>query len=109
MLLAYKLKLGLCQNLPKVQIFHPYIIDALTLFSASSHPIIASALKFLKLILVAPATNINSMPFPWLVLNRFRKICLSLQCVRVAVCSTVFFHKSKFAFETRKNVFPRNF
>ena len=29
--------------------------------------------------------------FPWLVLNRLRKICLPLQCVRLDVCSAAFF------------------
>ena len=38
-------------------------------------------------------------PFPWLILNRSRKICLALQCIGVAVCSTASFHKSKFIFK----------
>ena len=66
------------------------------------------------LILVAPATNVISEPFPWLVSTRSLKTCLALQCVRVVVCSTAFFHESKITFENRlskshKNVFPGTF
>ena len=47
----------------------------------------------MRLILVAAATNVISEPFPWLVLNRTRKTCLALQCIRVVVYSTVFLIK----------------
>ena len=47
-------------------------------------------------------------------LNRSRKTCLALQCVRVAACGHSSFHKRKFIFEngslkSRKNVFPECF
>ena len=37
--------------------------------------------------------------FPWLTLNWMRKTCPALQCIRVVVCRTAFFHKSTFIFE----------
>ena len=40
---------------------------------------------------MAPATNVNSEPFPWLVLNRSRGTCPGLQCIRMVVCKTAFF------------------
>ena len=56
--------------------------------------------KFLRLTLVAHATNVTSEPFPWLILNRLRKTCLVLQCIGVVVCSAAFFHKRKFILKT---------
>ena len=73
MLSAYKSKQDFCQNLSKVQIFLHYIIHAFRLFPASSHPIIARFSNFVRLILVAPATNVISEPFPWLLPNRSPK------------------------------------
>ena len=85
------------------------IIDNFRLFPASNHPSIA------MLILVAPATNIISKLFPWLVLNRSRKICLDLQCIRVVGCmQSNFFRKVRLFPKTvnwnpTKNVFPEIF
>ena len=45
----------------------------------------------MRLILVAPATNVIFEPFPWLVVNLSRQACLALQFVRVVVCSKACF------------------
>ena len=82
MLLAYKLKQDFWQNLPKVQIFHPYMIDAFRLFLALSHPIIARFSNF-EFDFVTPATNVVSVLFLWLVLSRSSKTCLALWCIIV--------------------------
>ena len=63
--------------MPKVQIFHTYIIDAFRLFLALSHPIIVRFSNF-EVDFVAPVTNVISELFPWLVLNRLRKTYLAL-------------------------------
>ena len=55
--------------------------------------------ELLRLILVNPATNAIFEKFPWLILNRSRNTYPTLQRMRVVVCSTAFFHKSKFIFE----------
>ena len=98
----------------KAQIFHPYIIDAFKLVPASTHPIIGWFSNFWDWFLVDSSTNVISKSFHWFVLNGSRKTCLAVQCVRIAVCSTGFFHKSKFIFKNsllkfRQNVFPGNF
>ena len=82
--------------MPKVQIFHPYIIDAFRLFLAFSHPIIARFSNF-EVDFVAPVTNVVSELFPWLVVMRSRKTCLARSA---SECSTAFFYKSKVIFET---------
>ena len=48
---------------------------------------------------MAPATNVVSQPFPWLILNNLRKTCLALQCIRVALFRTALFHKGMSIFE----------
>ena len=45
---------------------------------------------FLRLTLVAHATNVISEPFPWLILNSSRKTCLALQYIGVVVCNAAF-------------------
>ena len=84
MLLVYKLK-----YLPKVQIFHLYIIDAFKLFLAFSHPIIVRFSNF-EVDFVASFTNVVSELFPWLVVMRSRKTCLARSA---SECSTAFFIK----------------
>ena len=60
------------------------------------HQVIQSklGLRFLRLMLVAAATNVIFEPFLWLVLNRSGKACLTLPCIRVVVCSKAFLCKS---------------
>ena len=55
--------------------------------------------NLLRMILVNPATNVIFEKFPWLILNRSRNTYPTLQCMRVVVGSTAFFHKSKFIFK----------
>ena len=60
------------------------------------------------------ASNVISKTFTWLLLNRSSKTCLALQCVRVVVCSTAFYHESnvtfeKFLLKSWDNVFLGNF
>ena len=82
----------------KVQIFHPYIIDFFLidwlLTDCFLHQFIQSQLGFqifFRFMLIAPATNVISQPFPWLVRNKLRKTCLTFQCIRWVVCSIAFF------------------
>ena len=48
------------------------------------------------LILVARATNVISERFPWLLLGKSRETRLALQCIKMVVCRTAFFPKSRF-------------
>ena len=79
MLLAHKLKLDFCQNLSKVRIFHPYIIDAFRLVPASRNPIVAS----LGLVLVAAARNAISEPFRWLEQGDLNKTEIQLKLFNI--------------------------
>ena len=64
------------------------------------HQVIQSyVFKFLRLMLVTPATYVISEPFPWLSLNRLSKQCVAFLCIIMVVCSTDFFHKRTFSFE----------
>ena len=49
------------------------------------HHVIQSWLgfQFLRLILVVPATNVFSEPFPWLVLNRLHKTCSQIVSIEI--------------------------
>ena len=53
----------------------------------------------MRLILVNPGTNVIFEEFPCLILNICHNTYPALQRIRVVVCSTGFFHKSKFIFE----------
>ena len=59
------------------------------------HQVIQALLGFqiFEVDLAAPATNLISEPFPWVVLNRLRKTFLALQCIRKGACKTAFFIK----------------
>ena len=81
MLLAYKVKWNFFQNLQKVQIFHPYIIDAFRLLPVSSHLIIARFSNFWGWFLYLRPQMAFLSHFFWLLLNRSHKTCPALQCV----------------------------
>ena len=62
------------------------------------HQVIQSELGF-QIFEVDFSSSCNkclSEPFFWLIIIGSRKNCLALQYIAVVVCSTAFFHKSRF-------------
>ena len=73
-----------------IRSLYNWCLQLVACIMSSNH---STVFKFLKRLLVAPATNVITEPFPLVVPNRSRKTCLALQCIRVVVCSTAFFIK----------------
>ena len=104
MLLVYKFKQDFGQNLPKVQIFHYYIINAFRLLFASNFEVDFSS----------SSHKCHFGAIFCLVLNRLRKTGLALQCIRVVVYRIAFFIKERLFskiinWNPEKNVFLGNF